>query len=313
MSGIIERYPLYPTAPIFPEVCMNTGPFTEQELMTALSRLKNRKAPGPDRLPAEIWKYAPRTVHRALLAHVNKALSEASAPTSWKIADIVMIFKGKKKDPTLPTSYRPISLINTVYKIYASLIHHRLKTAIDDRISPVQFGFRAGKSTSTPLFVLRRLLELHERHQESFYALFLDWSQAFDSISHDALQNALRRVGVPASFAEAILSIYRDCRFTVKDSIYSSKPKKFAQGIRQGCPLSPYLFVITLSVLFHDTYDAYTEVYGPRPSVLTSDFKLTDIEYADDTVLLSRTRLSLHRFLHTLQYHALLTRHGTKS
>ena len=184
--------PALPTAPIFPPAKVNIDPFTEQELMMALSRLKNRKAPGPDRLPAEIWKYAPRSVHRALLAHFNKALSEASAPSSWKTADIVMIFKGKKKDPTLPTSYRPIPLINTVYKIYASLLHHRLKTAIDDRISPVQFGFRAGKSTSTPLFVLRRLFELHERHQESFYALCLDWSQAFDSVSHDALQESHR-------------------------------------------------------------------------------------------------------------------------
>ena len=122
---------------------------------------------------------------------------------------------------------------------------------------------------------------------ESFYALFLDWSQAFDSVSHDALQNAFSRIGVPTAFADAVLSMYHDCRFVVKDSGYSSKAKKLAKGIRQGCPLSPYLFVS----------------YGPRPSVLTSDFKLTDIEYADDTMLLSRTRLSLHRFVHTLQSH----------
>ena len=269
--------------------------------MTALARLKNRKAPGPDQLPSQIWKYAPREVHKALLAHFTKAFRNAESPRSWKVADIVMIFKGKKKDPTLPTSYRPISLINTVYKIYACLLHQRLKASIDDRISPVQFGFRAGKSTSTPLFVLRRLLELHERHQESFYALFLDWSQAFDSVSHVALANALGRLGVPPQFANPVLSIYRDCQFTVKDSGYNSQPKTFAQGIRQGCPLSPYLFIVTLSVLFHDTYEAYQHTFGPRPSVLTSDFRLTDLEYADDTVLLSRTRLSMHRFLHILQ------------
>ena len=264
----ISNTPLYDTAPI------DTSPFTEQELMTALARLKNRKAPGPDQLPSEIWKYAPREVHKALLAHFTKAFRNAESPRSWKVADIVMIFKGKKKDPTLPTSYRPISLINTVYKIYACLLHQRLKASIDDRISPVQFGFRAGKSTSTPLFVLRRLLELHERHQESFYALFLDWSQAFDSVSHVALANALGRLGVPPQFANPVLSIYRDCQFTVKDSGYNSQPKTFAQGIRQGCPLSPYLFIVTLSVLFHDTYEAYQHTFGPRPSVLTSDFQI---------------------------------------
>ena len=157
--------------PIFPPAPIDTSPFKEQELMSALSRLKNRKSPGPDQLPAEIWKYAPREVHKALLAHFNKAFRNAESPRSWKVADIVMIFKGKKKDPTLPASYRPISLINSVYKIYACLLHARLKAAIDDRISLVQFGFRAGRSTSTPLFVLRRLLELHERHQESFFCI----------------------------------------------------------------------------------------------------------------------------------------------
>ena len=85
-----------------------------------------------------------------------------------------MIYKGKKKDPKSPSSYRPISLVNTVYKIYAALLHNRIKEAIDHRISPYQFGFRAGRSTSTPIFVIRRLLEIHERHGVSFYALFLD-------------------------------------------------------------------------------------------------------------------------------------------
>ena len=126
-----------------------------------------------------------------------------------------------------------------------------------------------------------------------------------DSVPHDALLNAIVRIGVPRKFADPVLSIEHDCRFIVKDSGYHSNSKKFAQGIRQGCPLSPYLFIISLSVLFHDTYEAYILAYGPRPSVLTSDFKLTDIEYAGDTVLLSRTQLSFHRLLHTLQSHAL--------
>ena len=88
---------------------------------------------------------------------MNKAILEAISPSSWEVADIVMMFKGKRKDPTLP-----ISFINTVYKIYACLLHSRLKAAIDDRDSLVQFDFRtAGRSVSTPLFVIRRLLESH--------------------------------------------------------------------------------------------------------------------------------------------------------
>ena len=293
--------PPLPSTLLFPPALLDLSPFDDQDLQRALSRLKHRKAAGPDGVPAELWKFAPRSVHIALLAHFNKAFKEAASPDSWKIADVIMIFKGKKKDPTLPESYRPISLINTVYKIYASMIHYRLKAAIDDRISTVQFGFRSGRSTSTPLFIIRRLIELHERHQETFYALFLDWAQAFDSVTHVAIENALLRIGVHPAFTAAILSIYQGCQFAVKDSNARSSRKQFSRGIRQGCPLSPYLFIITLSVLFQDTYDTYKSAFGPLPTVLQSDSPLCDIEYADDTVLLSRTQQALHRLLHTLQ------------
>ena len=281
-------------------------PFTESELDFALHRMRHRRAPGPDRAPAELWKFAPRHFRLLLLSHFNQVFAEASAPQTWSFAHVIMIFKGKKKDPRQPSSYRPISLVNTVYKIYAAMLHARLREHIDSRISPVQYGFRAGRSTSTPLFILRRLLELHERHGLSFYVLFLDWAQAFDTVSHYALRNSLHRIGVPPHFINAIMAIYCSASFAVRDSGNCSKIKPFLRGIRQGCPLSPYLFIIVLSVLFEDTYSSFQEQYGTRHSVFSYDSPLTDIEYADDTLLLSRTALSLNRFLHVLQFQATL-------
>ena len=100
--------PELPLTPLFSPAPVDTSPFTESELLSALARLKNRRAPGPDQLPAEIWKYAPRSVHLALLAHFNKSFAQAISLRAWKVADIVVIFKGKKKDPHLAYELPPL-------------------------------------------------------------------------------------------------------------------------------------------------------------------------------------------------------------
>ena len=84
-------------------------------------------------------------------------------------------------------SYRPISLANAIYKLYAALLQARLAKYFDSQISEFQYGFRKKRSTATPLFLIRRMVELFERHATSLYVLFLDWSQPFDCISHDHL------------------------------------------------------------------------------------------------------------------------------
>ena len=138
----MDSHTLHPTADI------SHSPFTESELDLALHRMRHKKAPGPDGIPVELWKLAPRHFRLSLLAHYNQIFALATAPPDWGPAIVIMIYKGKKKDPKSPSSYRPISLVNTVYKIYAALLHNRIKEAIDHRISPYQFGIRAGRSTS---------------------------------------------------------------------------------------------------------------------------------------------------------------------
>ena len=249
--------------------------------------MRHRRAPGPDQAPVELWKFAPRHFRLQLLEHYNQVFAQASSPKTWSLAHVIMIFKGKKD-------------------LYAAMLHSRLRDHIGTRLSPVQYGFRSGRSTSTPLFVLRRLFEIHERHGLSFYVLFLDWAQAFDTVSHRSLSISLSRIGVPEHFSKAVMAIYSTAAFAVKDTHTYSERKPFRRGIRQGCPLSPYLFIIVLSVLFEDTYQQYVTQYGRRHTVFTHDSPLTDIEYADDTLLLSRTATSMNRFLHILQYLAFL-------
>ncbi len=84
------------------------------------------------------------------------------------------------------------------------------------------------------------------------HLLALDWRKAFDSIDPAALLNALRRFGLPPHFLRVVDAIYTDRSFVVKDSGHTSEARKQFSGICQGCPLSPFLFVMVMTVIMHD-------------------------------------------------------------
>ena len=101
------------------------------------------------------------------------------------------------------------------------------------------------------------------------------------------------------------MAIYSSPRFRVKDSGITSEEGVQGRGVRQGCPLSPYLFDILLTCLFWDVERSYESKHGVLAGVLSAPSRLWDLEFADDTVLLSHSYVQLNRLLHLLQYHAL--------
>ena len=157
-----------------------------------------------------------------------------------------------------------------MYDIFASLIQKRLSTYFDDKIRPTQFGFRANRSTSQPFHIMGRMLEAFERNQQSLHLLFLDWSKAFDSVTFEAIDAALRYFGVPPLFHKAIMTLYSDPQFRVRDSGRTSPVRSQIRGLRQGCPFSPYLFNLVLTHVFHDVETAYNQQFGLLAGVLNS-------------------------------------------
>ena len=294
--------PRPPLHPVIPEIYRL---FTEEDLYQCLKALQTGKAPGPDEIPAELIKRAPYIVRVFLLSHYNKCLTSASIPDAWRLSNVVMLVKDVKKDTLSLDNYRPVSLSDCFYKIYASLLQKRLAFYIDPRIRDSQFGFRRGRSAAQPIHILRRLIETHERQVSPLHVLFLDWSKAFDSLSFAAIEQSLVRLGVPDPFVRAVMSIYQSPQFRVRDSGCISQQGSQSRGVRQGCPLSPYLFDVVLTCLFHDVECSYERQFGVLTGVLNIPSRLWDLEYADDTVLLSRSSLQLTRLLHLLQHHAL--------
>ena len=280
------------------------SPFTMAELNIVLRSLSRGRAPGPDSITTEMLKGAPHILKLFLLDHFNHCVATSSTPDSWALSEVVMLVKKIQNDTRDLSNYRPISLTNSMYKIFASLIQKRLSHHFDDRIRSTQFGFRAKRSTTQPIHIMRRILEVFERQQNSLHLLFLDWSKAFDSVSFHSIETALIHFGVPTALVKSILSLYSSPKFTVRDAGFSSELSSQTRGLRQGCPLSPYLFNFVLSHLFHDVEQSYVSQFGLLSGVINTPFPFWDLEYADDTVLLSNSSQQITRLLHLLQYHA---------
>ena len=261
--------------------------FTIAELQTALTKLKKNKAPGPDGITNELYGLLDTEGELNLLQLYNDILTTPHIPEEWYLATVVSIFKGKGSDTDV-SNYRPISLLNASYKILASLIQTRLAKASEPKLRNTQYGFRAGRSTSHPLFILRRAMEWSQMTDKPLQLLFLDWRQAFDSLDHTAMLTALSRFGVSQNFLHLIEAFYSKPIFQVQSWEGTSCTGKVGAGIRQGCPLSPYLFIMVLSVIMHDVDNALLEKGVPTNTWSVGN-PTYDLEYADDTLLISLT------------------------
>ena len=258
-------------------------PFNENELRMAVANFKRNKAPGGDAVPMEFWKALTgnQQAMNEILRLCNLCWMSKSIPEAWAHATVVTLFK--KGDTSLPSNYRPISLLSVGYKVLASLLLRRLQAGgAEERIQSSQYGFRKHRGTSDALFIARRVIDAALDDKNGvLYMVLLDWSKAFDRIKHTALVIALRRFGLPEPVLQMISGVYKNRTFSVREGNMESTTRPQNAGIAQGCPLSPYLFVIVMSVLLQDAR-ANCGQYTSMPYVVTPE-----LVYADDTMLLA--------------------------
>ena len=177
------------------DVDIETGSITAAEVAEAIREASRGKAPGLDGIPAEMWKALGGNIE-ALVALFNRCWNEEMFPDDWREAKVVGLFKKGKADD--PANYRPISLLQTAYKLFARIMARRLEAGLSDNLRETQFGFRKGRSTSEPMFILRRLQDLvHAKRSHALHLVFLDWAKAFDKVDTECVPTVLKRFGVP--------------------------------------------------------------------------------------------------------------------
>ena len=230
---------------------INCSKPSKSEIKKAIMSLKNGKAAGPDEIPAEAIKADMETATNMLYSLFSKIWEREEIPAEWK--EGILIKLPKKGDLTECSNYRGIMLLSVPGKVLNRILLERIKKAVDPNLRDQQAGFRRNRSCADQISTLRIIVEQSLEWNSPLYINFIDYEKAFDSVDRETLWKLLRHYGVPEKFVSLIHCIYQGMTCKVAHAGQLSESFEVRTGVRQGCLLSPFLFLLFIDWIMKTT------------------------------------------------------------
>ncbi|KAL4132544.1 hypothetical protein QTP88_009673 [Uroleucon formosanum] len=217
------------------------------EVKYTISKFPRKKSPGYDLITAEVLNQLPKKVIILLTYIYNSMLRLSYFPLLWKYSSVILILK-PKKPPDCPSSYRPISLLPILSKVFEKMLLKKLTKTVEETkaLPDSQFGFRSKHSTIHQIHRLVDKISFSLEEKQYCTGAFLDVSQAFDRVWHAGLLFKLKLI-LPASYYLILKSYLEDRFFSVRYGSSTSPPKPINAGVPQGAVTAPLLFNIFIS------------------------------------------------------------------
>lgn len=258
-------------------------PFHPKEVWDRLRAAENT-SPGPDRLTYNhLKKIDPGAL--ALARIFSICLKAHRVPAIWKVSRTVLI--AKCEQPTTPSDWRPISLNNTSMKLFTGCLAKRITNWIETNniLTYNQKGFLPYDGCFENNYIINQLIQNTRQHRDSLCLASLDISNAFGSVPHGAVFEAIRQAGIGDTYLQTVISLYTESSTTFLLEDGTSEPTPFRSGVRQGCPLSGLLFNFAIDPILR-------HIQGEHPSYKA-------LAYADDIILIENDPESLQESIST--------------
>eukprot|EP00253_Pinus_taeda_P019238 PITA_19238 len=258
---------------------------TEEEITKVVWAMDADKAPGPDGFSIHFYKACWKIINRDLFKMISRFLEKAKVGGGTNSTCLALI--PKESNPESFARFRPISLCNASYKILAKLIANRIKPLLNKLISPAQGGFVEGRNITDNVIQVQEIVHSSKQRKEKGMLVKLDMASAFDRVDRTYICKVLKAFGFSLQFINLIKACIGNPWIA---PLVNGRPTNFFQaqrGIRQGCPLSPSLYILMAESLSRKL--AEEKIRGNIPSLKA--FQGAEGQnhalFADDTILLA--------------------------
>ena len=242
--------------------------------------MKRNKAPGLDGISIEFYQHFWPLIGELLINVFNESFENQILPSSQRGAVLSLIFK--KDDSQNIANYRPISLTNVDYRILAFALAGRLQSVIQTIVSHDQTAYIKDRYMGYNIRLVEDIIEYYEHKQKKGLLFMADFSKAFDTLEWEFMFKTLDFFNFGSSFKQWIRTIYEQPVCKIKNNGYLSEQFSMTRGIRQGCPISALLFILSVEILGLQIRQQ-KELKGIDLGF--PDKRIKTVQYADDCIM----------------------------
>lgn len=283
----VSNFPTGISCKTIPTGSLSDAVPSDQEIKEALWDLKPNKAPGVDGFQPAYYQTCWDSIKHLVCSDIQACFSDESVPTSWKKSVICLI--PKVSNPSEIHHYRPISLCSTLYKIIIKILVNRMKHLLPSIISFNQGAFVSGRKPADNILIAQEVINSFAKkkgNSNGWMMIKLDLEKAYDKLNWEFICNTLSHFHFPPKW----VNLVKHCISSVQHSvIFNGSLSDFLspkRGIRQGDPISPYLFILCMEMLTSLINEKVNN--NKWSAVKFKDISISHLLYADDVLLFAK-------------------------